>query len=396
MYPLNLLLVNCRNDVLREVRKELAKLPVTVEVEFSSPASVISSLPSWQDHPRLFLFAVTRGEDLPYLKRLHDAYPGWPILVLPTLKADLNLIMQLMRDGASQIVPVPIISEDFQAAMQRIGVQHGFSTKASRLIVISSVSGASGASTLSVNLASEIATLRKVPTILFEASLRVGVVHSMLDFEPRYTTSDLFSKVDQLDLEMVKGALTKIGDNLYILPGPQRMTTSLRVSPADMLQMFNYLRYLGKVVIVDLPCTFDDYYFDMLAGADQVVLLGEQTVPSVRSLKMIHLSLVHDQRQRLRDLVKHVVINRYDPRVKGFDIARLREVLDVPSVMTIADDPNVRAAVNSGRPLRQEAPKSAALADVDKLADVLVPPEDGQKKRVRSTLSRVLSVFGKK
>ncbi len=379
-----------------ELRRELAKLPVTVEAEFANAISVIDTLPSWQDHTRLFIFYMNRPEDLPYLKRLHDAYTGWPILVLPSMKVDSPLIMRLIRDGASQIVPVPIDSADFQAAMERIGIQHGFSKKTSRLVAVSSVSGASGGSSLAVNVASEIAHFRKVPTILFEASFRVGVMHSLLDFEPRYTTFDLFSNVAHLDLEVVKGALIKVADNLQALPGPTAMATSLRVSPADMLQMLNYLRLLAKVVIVDLPCTFDDYYFDILGGMDQVVLLGEQTVPSIRSLKMLYLSLIHDQRSRIRDLRKHIVINRYDTRLPGFDTRRLRNLLEVPELMTVADDPNVRAAVNSGRPLRQEAPRTPALADVDRLVDVLVPPDDAPKQTSKGTLARFLRAFGKK
>ena len=42
-----------------------------------------------------------------------------------------------------------------------------------------------------------------------------------------------------------------------------------------------------SVALFDVPCTYDDMYFETLAIADQVVLVGEQKIPSIRTLKLV-------------------------------------------------------------------------------------------------------------
>ncbi|MFX9193174.1 hypothetical protein ABTN81_19450, partial [Acinetobacter baumannii] len=86
----------------------------------------------------------------------------------------------------------------------------------------------------------------------------------------------------------------------------------------------DYLRHAADFAVVDLPCTYDDAFFGVLASADVVVLVGQQRIPSVRTLQMLldFLSRVERPDREVR-----VVINRYDPGLAGFDADRLRQVL---------------------------------------------------------------------
>ncbi len=110
------------------------------------------------------------------------------------------------------------------------------------------------------------------------------------------------------------------------------------------------------------------------------------------------MRLVHDtlQREGPRGEV-HPVINKYDARVKGFGAAELQALFHFPRLLTVARDaPAVTASLNGGRPLRQEAPQSPALADLRALARTFAGPPPGQGAGVSSgVFRRLFSAFNR-
>src|SRR5262249_32621736 len=151
-----------------------------------------------------------------------------------------------------------------------------------------------------------------------------------LNVEPRLTTHDLLRDIHRLDLYLIQQALTPIVDRFHILAGPYHTLSPLAVPPADVLLLVGCLRQLADIVVLDVPCTYDVLYFDTLKSADQVVLVAEQKVPSVRALQMVHGSLV--------DKPHHLLLNRYDPNLPGFGVDRLKTMLHSKELMTIASD----------------------------------------------------------
>ena len=176
-------------------------------------------------------------------------------------------------------------------------------------------------------------------------------------------------------------ALTPIVEGISILTGPYHAVAPLSASSADVLLLIECLRQLADIVVLDVPCTYDAIYFDTLNSADQVVLVGEQKVPSIRSMQMVHGSL---------NAKPHLsLLNRYDPNLPGFGADRLKQMLHVDEVMTVASDyVAVSSSINQGLPLRLKEPRSRVLADVTRLALKLMPPQSPVSPKQES------SVFG--
>ena len=56
-------------------------------------------------------------------------------------------------------------------------------------------------------------------------------------------------------------------------------------------------------------------------------------------------------------------------------------LLGTDHLSTVSEDPkSVHASINSGRPLRLAAPHSAALADIDRLAEDVLGKQAGRRK----------------
>ncbi|HZY87108.1 MAG TPA: hypothetical protein VFE78_19890 [Gemmataceae bacterium] len=393
MFPLNAVVVGCPPDRLPELRRLLAAHEVRVEAECPYVRAAVNRLAVSGPGARLFLFYLAEDVELTDLRQLRAAFVGQPILALLSPKADHMLLVSAMRAGASQAVAFPPQGDELGQALANVGLQFGFAAGVQGVTVaVQSVTGGCGATTLAINLADEVARRQK-RCVLTELSLRFGVLAALLDVKPRLTTYELFGDLDRLDLGRVESALAPLGEGLRVLVGPQQLAPPLLVGAPDVLRLVGYLRRLSDVVVVDLPSSFDDLYFDVLSAADHFVMVGEQRVSSVRALKLYHETVERDPLFQRTTLSKHFVLNRYDPKRKGFAVEGLREMLRLPQLLTVADDPaGLAESANRGRTLRQQSPHSRALEGIGALADRLLAGPD-EAPRPRGALSRLVRVF---
>ncbi len=260
------------------------------------------------------------------------------------------------------MVVLPLGSVDFQTALDAIAARLARPAAASRLVAVSGVTGGCGATTLALNLAYEMAHSAQRQAILAELSMQMGMLVTYLEFEAKYTIEDLIHYGSQLDVLIVEQALVKITDRLRVLAGPERPIALTEDLPDRLRVILNYLRNLADVVVIDVPCSFDEAYVDLLASADEVVLVGERRIPAIRNVQLVLRSLA----QKGSPSRCHLVLNRYDPQIEGFTAEDLQKLLNLPRVLTVANDPvQVNKALNQGRPLRLSCASSRALADIE-------------------------------
>lgn len=365
MYPLNICLVGCADNVLPDLRRELTNLGANIEGEWPDVRSALAELSSPRTNPRLLIVQPKSFDEASDVERLNEILIGQPILALVDPASDSSMFLRAMRSGAAQVVRVPLQSEDFQGAMRRIAVQFGSPLTKSRVIAVCGVTEGCGATTIAVNLTAEIAYLQKVSCVLVEASVQLGRLAVYLNVKPQVTIYDLLKDLDRVDLGTVRQALTKIADNFHVLVGSYAGVTPLTISLQDILRLHGYVRQLADVIVVDMPYKFDDTYFDFLAGVHEVVIVAEQKVTSIYALKMVLGEL--EKRQLLA--TPTVVINRYSTGIEGLSGRHIEEILGLSNLMTIANDhAAIITAENQGHLLRVQSPHSPALADIDALA----------------------------
>jgi pilus assembly protein CpaE len=372
MYPLNAILIGRDDNLLPHVRRELMNCSCQLEAEYPDVRTAVAALRSSDGQKRVVVLHLGTPPDLDALSRLNVSLRGWPVLVL--MDADDRAsgsrgeaIIGIIRAGASQIVSLPLQARDFKEVLDRIAVQFVYTLKESRVIAVAGATGGSGATTIAINLAFEIAHQHGLRCVLVDLSLRMGAVACHLNIVPTNTILDLIRDVSRVDSVLVQQVLTQVADNFQILAGPHEFAAPLAISTQDVTHVIDILKQMAAVVVLDVPCTYDDIYFDILAGAGQVVLVGEQKLPSIRALKM-----VHDRLGRASG-TDYLVINRFDAKNPGFAVDRLLNPLGVSRLYTIArDDPAMSAAVDGGCVLRRVAPRSPALTDIVTLAKTLL------------------------
>jgi Flp pilus assembly CpaE family ATPase len=225
---------------------------------------------------------------------------------------------------------------------------------------------------------------------LIELAQQMGVIANNLDTKPAYTLSDLLADPEQMDAQLVQRSLVRAADNLDILAGSHSVGPPGAVSLSGVLRVLDYVRPLAQCVVLDVPCTYDEFQFEALAKANQIVLVGEQSIASIRTLKLILDALRPGPSQH----TFHVLINRYDAKMEGLTVGNLERALGLTNIRTIPDDrPGVLAAANEGKLLRQLNPYSRVLACIDSLVDSLLGIDEALAPP--SFLSRFFNVFKK-
>jgi pilus assembly protein CpaE len=358
---------------LRQALQMRAGVVAAVSPDLSAAQTEALAHPS---NVHLFIVHLSPGADLDRLGALTSVLPGQPVMALVPAGAELARVVAIQRAGAAQIVPLPLQTDDFLRALDCIIGQFAAPVREAKVVAVCGVSGGAGATTLALNLGYELGQPSQRPggCLLVELARQMGTLAPYLNIEPTISTHDLLTDASRLTTHGIRQALTSVVPGLDVLVGPYLDIAPMPFTPRHVYQLVALCRRLAATVVLDVPCAFDDLQFETLALADQVVLVGVQTVSSMRTLKMVRDTLEREEGIRSQTLV----INRYEPSLQGFTADELAKFLQTPQVLTVANDyASVMAAVHHGKPLRLAVPHSRALADIHTLAEALLDGDFG-------------------
>jgi pilus assembly protein CpaE len=368
MYPLPIVLLGIGEELMPTLRRELWNGSAEVESEFQSAYMAIDCLRHYKNQPRLLV--VRTGADLQAeaISRLAATLRGWPILALVPGDGGEEFL-RVNRAGAVQVLALPLDASDLQQALGVIGAQFDRGSLELHVFAVTSAAGGSGATTIAANLAYELAEQIGRSTILAELTQQMGSLASMFDLQPRVTLPHLIREIHRVDDYLVEKTLVPFTERLRILAGPDELGAPRSAEPEDLVKIVECLRKLADLTVLDLPGTFDELEFEVLRACDKVIVVGTQNVRSIKSLRLLCESLPGER------LVHSlwVVLNRYNPDVKGFTCGEVKDMLGVARVLTVADDSRVvQLSVNKGGPLRRVAPGTPILHDLGALIDDLM------------------------
>jgi pilus assembly protein CpaE len=363
MYALPIVLLGIDENSLPELRIELIEASATVESEFHSSFALIDCLRHYKTQPRLLILQIGPDCQADTVERLAECLRGWPILALLPVDEDEDFF-QINRAGAVQVLSLPLDPVDFHRALGVIQAQFDKGGLDKQVIGVTSVAGGSGATTIAVNLAYEIGEQLSRSTILAELTLQMGSVASMLNLEPRFTLPHLLREIHRVDDFLLEKALVPVTQRLKVLAAAHDHKAVPSVEPEHMVKIVECLRKLATVTVLDMPGTFDELEFQVLKSCDQVIVVATQSLPSIKSLKSFCESLPEER--MVHSL--WVVLNRYNPGIKGFTCEEIKQALGVARVFPIVNDLHaVNLSVNNGRPLRQVAPRTPILVELNHL-----------------------------
>ncbi|MEX1223953.1 MAG: hypothetical protein WEA31_05335 [Pirellulales bacterium] len=385
MYSVEINLIGCDEQMIPVAARNVLQRWAIVDASYPTVTAVLSNVLILNDETRLFVMYIGSPYDVTELKRLSSHYPGYPILAVVDMTCDPELVMSSMRAGAMQVIRQPVLPDELKEALDCIAAQHQGLSKLAQLVAVTSTVGGCGGTTVAINTAYGLARLVNARCILMELALRKGVIANHLGVTPRYSTTDLAGDIHRVDSSILEAALTEVVPNLSVIAGPYDSIHTDRVDLDKVMQLVQLTQSMASWLVLDVPGTFDDLFFRTLSVADQIVLVADQTVASLRGAQMVCATL--GARRPI------VVINRYQQNNGGLTVDRIREFLSGCDIHTLANDPAVIDSMNCGQALSTSSRNSPVLADIDALVLKLEPAIQlaGKNNSVLRRLGRALS-----
>mgnify|MGYP001085549632 CR=1 FL=1 len=295
---------------------------------------------------------------------------------------------QLLKMGAEEFVPYPLPEGALHDAIQRLqahepapvaAVPEGMETKLKAtgdregvVLPVHGMAGGTGASTLAVNLAWELATLEKdnPPRVcLLDFDLQYGSISTYLDLPHREAVYEMLSDTESMDQESFMQALLTFNDRLQVLTAPSEMLPLDLISSEDIQRVLDIARTNFDYVVIDMPSTVVQWTETVLSAAhiyfttlELDMRSAQNTLRMIRALKAEELPV-----NKLR-----YVLNRA-PKFTDLSgkarVKRLAESLDITIELQMPDGgkPIVQAG-DHGIPLAETTAKNPLRKEIQKLA----------------------------
>ncbi|WP_227271274.1 AAA family ATPase [Roseobacter weihaiensis] len=189
----------------------------------------------------------------------------------------------LLRQGADEFVPYPLPENELSEAIDRVRAAEkqrvsGGNTprlqsdeqKEGAVIVVHGLAGGTGATTLAVNLAWELATQDKEngPSVcLIDLDLQYGSVATYLDLPRREVVFDMLSDTEGMDDEIFGQSLLTFQDKMQVLTAPTEMLPLDLISSEDITRVLDMARKHFDYVLIDMPSTLVSWSETVLNAA---------------------------------------------------------------------------------------------------------------------------------
>lgn len=282
---------------------------------------------------------------------------------------DEKLVLQAMQVGARHFLRKSSIASELDKVIEHLIVQEAQpSVHLGDVISILSCSGGSGATTVAVNLATELQLESSKSVLLVDLDPHYGSVASYLGLKGSYGIAHILNREGPLDRHVIESTMLTCTQGLDVLLSPA-------VAQADKGQAMNYHNLLKalaacreshRYVILDAPRLPTQAVADLASVSRAVVIVFQLTVRDVAFAGSLIRSLMDSGMTREQIVPLANRVRRRGPLLRLADSER---AIGSSSLMRIRSDwVKAMRSINRGQPLAQMARRSRLRRDFRKLA----------------------------
>lgn len=237
----------------------------------------------------------------------------------------VDLIIQIMRSGAREFLPVPIIKNELYDVLTKamVELEEPKNTNRCKIISVFSNKGGIGKTSLATNLALELATITKENVALIDMNFQMGDITTFLDLKPSFNISYMLENIDKINETFLLSTLEKYkNSSLYILADPPFFKQADTIQPKQITKLFNTLKDTFSYIVVDAESSFSGKSIATLDNSDLILLVSVANLPALRNTQRcleLFEKLGYDKEKT------QVVINRYmeNDEIKEADIEKV-------------------------------------------------------------------------
>lgn len=291
----------------------------------AQPELILTTLTEMQNKS-IFLVDLSNNkqEKLDLILKVSQQCPNCKVLALSD-NPTVDLIIRIMRAGAKEFVPIPILKNEFFDSLNKIISQFEEPKKNNKCKIISVFSnkGGIGKTSLATNLALELSKITKESVALIDMNFQMGDITTFLDLKPSFNISYMLENIDKINETFLLSTLEKYkNSSLYILADPPYFKQADNIQPKQITKLFNTLKETFSYIIVDAEASFDGKNIAALDNSDLILLVTVANIPALRNTQRcleLFEKLGYDKNKT------QIVVNRYmeNDEIKEDDVEKV-------------------------------------------------------------------------
>lgn len=291
----------------------------------AQPELILATLTKMQNKS-IFLVDLSNNkqEKLDLILKVSQQCPNCKVLALSD-NPTVDLIIRIMRAGAKEFVPIPILKNEFFDSLNKIISQFEEPKKNNKCKIISVFSnkGGIGKTSLATNLALELSKITKESVALIDMNFQMGDITTFLDLKPSFNISYMLENIDKINETFLLSTLEKYkNSSLYILADPPYFKQADNIQPKQITKLFNTLKETFSYIIVDAEASFDGKNIAALDNSDLILLVTVANIPALRNTQRcleLFEKLGYDKNKT------QIVVNRYmeNDEIKEDDVEKV-------------------------------------------------------------------------
>jgi len=293
---------------------------------------------------------------------------GVEVLVIGAMN-DIALYRQLMARGVSEYLVPPV---------QPLGLIRSISTLFSdpdkpfvgKSISVVGAKGGVGASTIAHNLAWALTENVGVSAAMVDLDISFGT--TALDFNADSTQSvtDALLAPERADEAVLSRLLHKVTDRLSLFTAPASIGQVLDIPPEAYTTVIEGVRRTVPYVVLDLPHVWDQWMQDTLVSSDEVILVCQPDLASLRNGKNL---IDQMSSQRPNDVPPRLVLNMAGvPQRPEIPVRDFAAAIGLEPEVILPFEPKLfGTAANNGQMISETDGASKSSLAIDHLASIL-------------------------
>jgi pilus assembly protein CpaE len=272
------------------------------------------------------------------------------IAVSSALPPTQQLLLEAMRSGVQELIPMPISMDALKEMLSRWTKELDLQERPShnKVIVVMGSKGGVGTTTVAVNLGVQLSVFARKRVALLDFARPLGNAHLLLDLRPKFGVRDAVDNMERLDSHLLGGLLTQHSTKLEILAGATQPEEWQTIAVPPLERIVNVAQNNFDVVLVDMGSQFSSEWSAILKMARMILTVAEANVPALWTLQKRLAAMTGFGVES--DRVK-IIVNRWhkgdDEIVKGIQKDTSRPVFAcIPN-----DFRKASTSINLGTPL---------------------------------------------
>ncbi|MEZ9418834.1 AAA family ATPase [Vibrio breoganii] len=282
-----------------------------------------------------------------------------------------------LRIGASDFLSESIGLEGIASILTAVSEDKLAARELAELHVFINSKGGSGASTVSMNTAIELAKNKVNKVLYLDLDIQFGAIQDYLNLKPQYGLHDIIDGANELDEISLQTLVSKHSSELHFLNFQQMHPIENELKARSLHTVVPLLREHFTHIVADLSRGIEANYSSLISQATKVFFVAQQSYVSIKNTNDM-LDVLELEFGLAKNQIE-VVINRYDKK-QQLKITDIEDALGQVRVHVMPNDYKVvNESSNLGKPFSLEKKKSSVSEAITRLASSISPTGEEKK-----------------